>query len=44
MIILVPAHFDKINHLITLSEGYKNLHYKTQFIVTTFHIYKKQII
>jgi hypothetical protein len=28
--------FGNNNRLITLSEGYKNLHYLTQFIVTTF--------
>jgi hypothetical protein len=42
MITLGLALFDKNNLLITLSGGYKNLHYLTQFIVTTFHIYKKQ--
>jgi hypothetical protein len=42
MITLGPALFDKNNRLITLSGGYKNLHYLTQFIVTTFYIYKKQ--
>ena len=43
MIILGPALFDNNNRLITLSGGYKNLHYLTQFIVTTFHMYKKQL-
>jgi hypothetical protein len=42
MITLVPALFDNNNRLVTLSGGYKNLHYLTQFIVTTFYIYKKQ--
>ena len=42
MITLGPALFDKNNRLITLSGEYKNLHYLTQFIVTTFYIYKKQ--
>ena len=42
MITLGPALFDNNNRLITLSGGYKNLHYLTQFIVTTFYIYKKQ--
>ena len=42
MITLGPALFDKNNRLITLSGGYKNLHYLTQFIVTTFYMYKKQ--
>jgi len=41
MITLGPALFDKNNRLITLSGGYKNLHYITQFIVT-FYMYKKQ--
>jgi len=34
--------FDNNNRLITLSGGYKNLHYLTPFIVTTFYMYKKQ--
>jgi hypothetical protein len=34
MITLGLALFDKNNRLITLSGGYKNLHYLTQFIVT----------
>ena len=42
MITLGPALFDNNNRLITLSGGYKNLHYLTQFIVTTFYMYKKQ--
>ena len=42
MITLGPAFFDNNNRLITLSGGYKNLHYLTQFIVTTFYMYKKQ--
>jgi hypothetical protein len=41
MITLGPALFDNSNWLITLSGGYKNLHYLTQFIVTTFYIYEK---
>jgi hypothetical protein len=36
MITLGPALFDNNNRLITLSRGYKNLHYLTQFIVATF--------
>jgi len=42
MITLGPALFDNNNRLITLSGGYKNLHYLNQFIVTTFYMYKKQ--
>ena len=42
MIILGPALFDNNNRLITLSGGYKNLHYLSQFIVTIFYMYKKQ--
>jgi hypothetical protein len=42
MIILGPVLFDNNNRLITLSRGYKNLRYLTQFIVTTFYMYKKQ--
>jgi hypothetical protein len=42
MITLGPALFDKNSRLITLSGGYKNLHYLTQFIVTTFYMYKEQ--
>jgi hypothetical protein len=41
MITLGPTLFDNNNRLITLSGGYKNLHYLTQFIVTTFYMYKK---
>jgi len=41
IITLGPALFDNNNWLITLSRGYKNLHYLTQFIVTTFYMYKK---
>jgi hypothetical protein len=36
MITLGPSLFDNNNRLITLSGGYKNLYYLTQFIVTTF--------
>jgi hypothetical protein len=36
MITLGPALSDNNNRLITLRGGYKNLHYLTQFIVTTF--------
>jgi hypothetical protein len=43
-ITLGPALFDKNNWLVTLSGGYKNLHYLTQFIVTTFYMYKKNKI
>jgi len=42
MITLGPAFFDNNNWLITLSGGYKNLRYLTQFIVTAFHMYRKQ--
>jgi len=42
MITLGPVLFDKINRLITLSGGYKNSHL-TQFIVTTFYMYKNNI-
>ena len=42
MITLGPVLFDNNNWLITLSGGYKNLHYLTQFIITTFYMYKKQ--
>ena len=41
MITLVPVLFDNNNRLITLSGGYKNLHYLTQFIVTNFYMYIK---
>jgi len=37
MITLGLALFDKNNRLITLSGGYKNLHYLTQFIFTLQH-------
>jgi hypothetical protein len=40
-ITLGPALFDNNNRLITLSRRHKNLHYSTQFIVTTFYMYKK---
>jgi hypothetical protein len=39
MITLGLARFDNNNRLITLSGGCKNLHYLTQFIVTTFYMY-----
>jgi hypothetical protein len=42
MITLGPALFDNENRLITLSGGYKHLHYLTQFIVTTFYTYKNK--
>jgi hypothetical protein len=42
MITLGLTLFDNNNRLITLSGGYKNLHYLTQFIVTTIYMYKKQ--
>ena len=41
-ITLGPALFDNNNRLITLSGEYKNLHNLTEFIVTTFYMYKKQ--
>jgi hypothetical protein len=41
MITLGSTLFDNNNRLITLSGGYKRLHYLTQFIVTTFYVYKK---
>jgi len=44
MITLGPAFLDNYNRLITLSGGYKNLHYLTLFIVTTFHMYKNNKI
>jgi hypothetical protein len=44
MITLEPALFDKNNRLITLSGGYKYLYYLTQFIVTTFYMYKNNKI
>ena len=37
MITLGLALFDNNNRLITLSGGYKNWHYLTQFIVTVQH-------
>jgi hypothetical protein len=40
MITLGPVPFDN-NQLITVSREYKKLHYLTQFIVTTFYMYKK---
>jgi len=42
MITLGPALFDNNNRRITLSGVYKHLFYLTQFIVTTFYMYKKQ--
>ena len=42
VITLGPALFDNNNRLITLSGGCKHLRYLTQFIVTTFYMYKKQ--
>jgi hypothetical protein len=44
MITLGHALFDNNNRLITLSGGYKNLHYLTQFIVTNFYMYKNNKI
>jgi len=44
MITLGPALFDKNNRLVTLSGEYKNLNYLTQFIVTTFYMYKNNKI
>jgi len=44
MITLGPVLFDNNNWLITLSRGYTNLHYLTQFIVTTFYMYKNNKI
>jgi hypothetical protein len=41
MITVRPALFDNNKRLITLSGGYKNLHYLTQFIVTNYYVYKK---
>ena len=38
MITLGPPLFDNNNRLIKLSGGYKNLHYLTRFIVTTFYM------
>jgi hypothetical protein len=42
MITLGPVLFYNNNRMITLSEGYKNLHCLTQFIDTTVYVYKKQ--
>jgi hypothetical protein len=36
--------FDNNSRLITLSGGYENLHYFTQFIITTFYMYKNNKI
>jgi hypothetical protein len=44
MVTLGPALFDNNNRLITLSGGYKNLHYLTQFIVTIFYMYQNNKI
>ena len=44
MITLGPALFHNNNRLKTLSGGYTNLHYLTQFIVTTFYMYKNNKI
>jgi len=44
MITLGPALFDNNNRLITLSGGYKHLHYLTQFIVTNLYAYKNKNI
>jgi hypothetical protein len=44
MITLGPVLLDNNNWLITLSGGYKNLHYLIQFVVTTFYIYKNNEI
>jgi hypothetical protein len=44
MITLGPALFDNNNRLITLSGGYKNLHYLTQFVVTAFTCIKNNNI
>jgi len=43
MINLGPAHFDNNNQLITLSGGYKNLHYLIQFTVTNSTCIKNKI-
>jgi hypothetical protein len=40
MITLGPALFDQNYRLITLSGGYKYLHYLTQFIVKNFYMNK----
>jgi len=42
MTTLGRALFDNNNRLIPLSGGHNNLNYLTQFIVTTFYMYKKQ--
>jgi hypothetical protein len=42
MITLGLALFDNNTRLIALSGRYINLHYLTQFIVTTVYMYKKQ--
>jgi hypothetical protein len=44
MITLGPVLFDNNNWLITLSGSYKDLHYLTQFIVTTFTCIKNKKI
>jgi hypothetical protein len=44
MITLGPTLFDSNNQLITLSGGFKKLHYLTQFIVKTFYMYKNNKI
>jgi hypothetical protein len=44
LITLGPALFDNNNRLITLSGGYKKLHYLTQFIVTNYYVYKNNKI
>jgi len=44
MITLGHALIDKNNRLITLSGGFTNLRYLTQYIVTTFYMYKKQLM
>ena len=44
VITLGPALFDNNNRLITLSGGCKHLRYLTQFIVTTFYMYKNNKI
>jgi hypothetical protein len=41
---LGPMLFDNNIRLITLSKEYKNLHYLTQFIVTTFTCIKNNQI
>jgi hypothetical protein len=44
MITLGPVLFDNNNRLITLSGGYKYLHYLNQFIVTNFTCIKNNKI